>query len=136
MSYILPFLSLMLAILLGVIVTKRLSIFIPKFTELFFIIVLGTILFTAINYFSSLIFSFPLGIIICQSLILVFVSIYIFYFRTDLNPFPYFREIFKEKLLFVLLIAIGIILLILFNHHILHNVNGNLYTGESTYGDL
>ena len=49
---------------------------------------------------------------------------------------PCLQNLFKEKLLFILTIVIGLILFTLFNHHIIPSVKGNLQTGESTYGDL
>lgn len=128
--------SLLLSFILGFIVTKKLSASIPKFSIIFFASSLGIILFTAINYFSSLIFSFSTGIIITQIIILIFEISYLLYFRINLNPLPYFYSIYKEKPLFNLIIIIGTILLILFNHHIIPSINGDLYTGESTYGDL
>lgn len=93
-------------------------------------------MFTAINYFSSLIFSFPIGIIVAQIIILVFEIFYILYFKISLNFLPHFYVVFKEKLLLILIIMIGIILFTLFQHHIIPSINGDLYTGESTYGDL
>lgn len=128
--------SLSLALFLGIIVTKKISSIIPKFSEIFFIISLGIILFTAINYFFSLIFSFPTGIIVAQVTILVFILSYILLFKPDLNFSPLLSSLMKEKLLVILMIVIGIVLFMLFNHHILRPINGDLHTGESTYGDL
>ena len=121
---------------MGVIVTKRLSITIPKFSEISYIVSLGIILFTAINYFSSIIFSFPTGIYIAHFIVILFEIFYFLKYKINLNFLPCLQNLFKEKLLFILTIIIGLILFTLFNHHIIPSVKGNLQTGESTYGDL
>lgn len=129
---IFPFL---LAIILGVIVTNRLSISIPNFSRPFFVIVLGTLLYTAVVYFLSLFLSFPLGVNIANWIILLFV---IFYFlkKKEIKTSNFFLAIYEEKWLFFILVFLGIILFSLFNTHIIPSINSNLYTGESTYGDL
>lgn len=136
MSYLFPSFSLLLAFLLGITITKRLSIVIPKFSEFFFSISLGCVLFTAINFIFCLIFSFPTGVIISQITILVFEIFYINYYKYNLNLLPYFYALFEKKLLIILVVIIGIILFTLFNHHVLFPLKGDLYSGESTYGDL
>lgn len=136
MSFVIPVFSLILSFFLGIIVTKKLTIPIPKFSFLFFEIALGIILFTAVNYFSSLLFSFPNGIIVGQSSIVFLIIIYLFYNKFSYNFNLALKALFQEKFLIACLIGIGVILAFLFYTHIILNINGDLYTGESTYGDL
>lgn len=136
MTFYLPAISLLISIILGAIVTKKITIEIPKFSYLFFIITLGIILFTSINYFSSLIFSFPKGIIIGQTGIVIFEVFYLIRNKSRFNIILSLAALFREKLLVVCIILISIPLVIIFHTHILQNINSDLYTGESTYGDL
>lgn len=133
---ILPFLTIFLSLLLGHIVTSKLSLEIPKFSKLFYIPSIGIVLFTAISYFFCLLFSFTNGIIVAEIFIFFFEVFYIFVINPILNPLIYFQSIVKEKFLVILLIVIGSIIFLLLNHHILLSKNGDIYTGESTYGDL
>ena len=133
---ILPILSLIEILILGAIITKGLSIKIPSFSFPFFVISLGSLIFTAINYFCSLLFSFPNGIIIGQFLLLGFEIIYLYFYRPRIDLINICRNLIRERYLLFLLLFIGIILISLFNNHTLNNLDGNFYTGDSAYGDL
>src|SRR3989344_4707693 len=133
---ILPIFSLIEILILGAIITKGLSIKIPSFSFPFFVISLGSLIFTAINYFCSLLFSFPNGIIIGQFLLLGFEIIYLYFYRPRIDLINICRNLIRERYLLFLLLFIGIILISLFNNHTLNNLDGNFYTGDSAYGDL
>ena len=45
-------------------------------------------------------------------------------------------NLLKDKTLIILLIILLPFLVLMFTHHMIPNINGDLYTGESTYGDL
>lgn len=139
MSLIIPFFSLLISLLLGSIITKSLSLRLPKFSSIFFSSVLGIIVFTIINFFFSLFLGFSTGILTAQILIVFLITLSLY--KTDFKKnFPQLinslRSLFSEKLLVLALGGIGIVLFILFSTHIIPNKDGNLYTGESTYGDL
>ncbi|MBI2337803.1 hypothetical protein HYU95_01335 [Candidatus Daviesbacteria bacterium] len=137
MSLLFPVFSLLISFLLGAIVTKRVSLEIPGFSRLFFTLILGIILFTSINYFSSLLFSFPKGIIVGQGSIIALLLFYLlYYYKPDFKDLFPFRDLLQQKLLLVCIGIIGIILIALFHTHIIRNIEGDLYTGESTFGDL
>lgn len=136
MSLFFPTFSLLISFILGAIVTKKLTIGIPKFSLIFFELTLGIILFTAVNYFSSLLFSFPNGIIIGQTSIILFEIFYLLRYKPNFNPIRTLQALLREKVLLICLIGIGSILILLFYTHIIPDINGDLYTGESTYGDL
>lgn len=122
--------------MLGVIVTNKLSLQLPRFSLLFFQLILGIIIFTAVNYYTTLVFSFPKGIVIGQILIVIFELFFIFRKRIYLSFIQNLKSLVRERLLLVCLFTIGAFLVALFNNHILSEKAGDLYTGESTYGDL
>lgn len=68
--------------------------------------------------------------------ILTFVALYLIFFRPKLNIILYLKSLIQNKYLLILLVFIGIILGLLFHTHIIPSIDGDLYTGESTYGDL
>lgn len=129
------FLNFILTILLGIIITNHLSINIPKFSKLFFAIPLGAIGFTATSYLFSLLFSFPTGLIISYIFIGIFEFVY-FLLNYKKLEFINLLGIVKEPLLLVILLLSLLILFPLFHTHIILDIDGDLYTGESTFGDL
>lgn len=137
MFILIPFLSLLLSLLLGVIIAERLS-FKPRNFEWFaFVIPLGLIMFTLVNYLSCLIFSFPKGILIAQTILALSELIYLIRHKYLLKKtLFYFKSFLFEKYLIILSSILGLILVALFHTHIILNHGGDLYTGDSTYGDL
>lgn len=136
LTIVVPTLTLFLSFLLGKIILSKSSIDLPDFSKLFFSFALGILLLSIIAYFGALIFGFPNGIIIGQLVIYIFIFIW----STFHNPFkdiPHlFLALLKNRLLILLLVGFTPIIYILFSTHIIPEIQGNLFTGESTYGDL
>src|SRR5687767_12854070 len=114
MSHLLPTLSLALSFLLGAIVTKNLSIEISKFNKFFYSWALGIILFTAINYFSCVILSFPNGVILAHIETAVFIVLYFFFFKPKFSFSTYIDSLKQERLLVAVLVVITLLLIALF----------------------
>lgn len=137
MSILFPFASLLLSLILGVIIVEKLS-FKPKgILWICFVITTGTIAFTLINYLISYILPFPKSVVIVQLYLLVGEFLFLMIHKHLLKEVVvHLKYISEEKGLLSLVIILGLVLGILFHTHILLNINGDLYTGESTYGDL
>lgn len=137
MFIVLPLLTLLVSLTLGAIIVERLSFKHRKFEWLFFIMPIGIITFTLINFLGCVLFSFPNGIIIASTLIAIFE---IFYGIKNpeklLENLNNLKFLLYERHLILLLLGFGSLLTILFHTHILLNINGDLYTGDSSYGDL
>ena len=125
MSSILPVITMILSLILGLIIVQKLSIALTRFSNIFFAIVLGVVLFTAINYLSCLIFSFPEGVILAHIEVTAFILLYFLLYRPKLHFRDYLLSFRQEKLLLVALFFIGILLVLLFHTHIIPNINGD-----------
>lgn len=136
MDTIVPIFTLVITTVFGLILIKNLSLEIQKFSAVFFAVALGIIIFTALAYFNCLFFSFPNGLILAHIEISIFILLYFVIIKPKIQILEYMAALRQTKLLIVALFIIGILLIILFNTHIIPDINGDLYTGESTYGDL
>lgn len=137
MSILIPFLSLFISFLLGIILLERLSFKPRDFEWPAFALTIGIIMFTFTNYLSCLIFTFPKGIWISQIILIALESVYFISHKQSIKKIPYYlKSFFLEKNLAVLNLVFGLILIALFHTHILFNIHGDLYVGDSTYGDL
>lgn len=135
--FLLPLLSLLISLLLGIILIERLHIKVSGYAWVSFIITLGIIGFTVVNYLFSKILPFPQSILVGQFFILIGEVFYLMINKRTLEKFTLnIKSFLSEKYLIVLILIIGAMLIALFHTHVLLNINGDLYTGESTYGDL
>jgi hypothetical protein len=135
-SLIFPIITYLLSFLLGNAISSRFLIKKASATEIFYSFSLGIIFLTIISYLFSLVMGFTIGAILGQ----VFVSLLIIIFNLRKSSiklfFPQLKAIFTDKWFLGLLLIVAPIVYVLFDTHIIPSINGDLYTGESTYGDL
>jgi hypothetical protein len=142
MSVLFLLLTALTILSLGVIVTELLSISIPRYAKPFYVLVLGTIIFSILLYISCTLFSVVIGTVVTHLVSAVIIGIYA---RQNKEIFRFIKikyaklwvvDLLKHKAFTIILIILTLILIELFHTHILLNIKGDLYTGESTYGDL
>lgn len=137
MSNLLPFLTIATSLVLGGIILQNLSIKPKGLAWVSSVITIGTVIYTALNYLSSYIIPFPQNIWVTQLLIIGGETIFLVKNKHFLkDTVANLRSIAQEKDLIFLFLLFGIVLGLLFHTHIILDIKGDLYTGESTYGDL
>lgn len=130
-----PWVTLFLGLLLGILVVQKLSFYIKNEFKLFYAIPIGFILLTAVVYFVTNLVGINYGWIVGLFITAVGLTFYLVLRKPEIGR-EMFYGFFKDKILVSLLIIVGVVSWVMFDGHVLKNINGDLYVGESTYGDL
>lgn len=122
---IFPLATIALGLILGILLTKKLLYAIP----------VGFIFLTAAVYFTSLLIGIGNGWLVGQLLVAVLILAYLLFRKPEIKAELLLAGL-KDKVLVVLLILVGMVSWVMFDTHVIKNIKGDLYVGESTYGDL
>lgn len=128
--------TLLLSYFFGAVLISQLKIkFLPS-TVPFYNILTGSVVFSILVYLFSNLTGLYCAIIISHIIMLVSLVISLVRYKQRFLKTLALTPILKDAWLISILVILLPLLLIIFNNHIIPNIDGQLYVGDSAYSDL